>query len=171
VFGLTKLARQRGAKKAAALGVKLQHTQIERQNPSAVRLPITDSVVKGEFVVEASGQCSVLSRKAEFCMDLKHSDGRVENVVLGEDVFPDPHTRRADDMLKYPFAIEAGKRVEDFFIISMTDKKTNMPRSIPDELAKRGATAAQASFFVRTSVQVKGLGTRPETRSSITVLS
>ena len=130
-------------------GVKVQHTLIEQQPPEGVSLPIGDTVVKGKFRVVADKPSTVLSMKSSFCMEVKHSDGRVEAVVLGEDVFPSPHCSRADDMVKYPYEIGAGSDVEDFFIISMeTD--------IPTALNQRGLRPNQVRFFVKTMVDVKG---------------
>ena len=104
---------------AGGHGVKVAHVVIERQEPGQVTLPIGDTVVKGRFRVTAEKPCEVLSMKSEFCMEVKHADGREEIIVLGADVFPEPHTSRSDDMLAYPHAMSGGASVEDYFNILM----------------------------------------------------
>jgi hypothetical protein len=140
--------------------VKVTNTVIERQDPTAASLPIGDTVVKGKFKVTAEKPCTVLSMKAEFCMEVKHGDGRVETVVLGKDVFPEPNTSRSDDMVKYPYELEGGAVVEDFFNILMDS-------DIPTELGKRNLAHNQVRFFVKTMVDVKGSPFDPETTNDI----
>ena len=147
---------------AGGHGVKVAHTEIERQEPTGVTLPITDTVVKGRFVVRSEKPCEVLSMKAEFCMEVTHADGRVETVVLGEDVFPDAYTSRSDDMLKYPHTMSGGAEVEDSFIISME-------KDIPTVLAEKNLTFEKAKFFVKTMVDVKGSPFDPEAKDLVQV--
>jgi hypothetical protein len=143
-------------------GVKVRHLIIEQQEPNAVQLPIADTVVKGSFNVSAEKPCTVLSMESRFCMEVKHADGRVEEVVLGQDVFPEPNTSRSDDMVKYPYELAGGRAVEDFFnIIMETD--------IPTALQERNLTAGQVRFFVKTSVDVKGSPFDPETVNDVRV--
>lgn len=143
-------------------GVKVQHLEIERQEPNAVTLPIGDTVVKGKFVVTAEKPCTVLSMESELCMKVKHADGREEDVVLGRDVFPEPNTSRSDDMVQYPYELTGGGRVEDFFIISMDS-------DIPTQLGARNLSADQVRFFVKTTVDVKGSPFDPEAVNDIRV--
>jgi hypothetical protein len=143
-------------------GVKVMNTVIERQDPAAASLPIGDTVVKGKFKVTAEKPCTVLSMKAEFCMEVKHPDGRVETVVLGKDVFPEPNTSRSDDMVKYPYELEGGAVVEDFFNILMDS-------DIPTELSKRSLAHDQVRFFLKTMVDVKGSPFDPETTNDIRI--
>lgn len=145
-------------------GVKVQHLVIEQQDPGAATLPIADTVVKGKFKMTADKDATVLSMESEFCMEVKHPDGREELVVLGRDVFPEPNTSRSDDMQQYPFDMTPGGEVEDFFIISMdTD--------IPTELGKRNLSATQARFFVKTTVDVKGSPFDPSASDDIRILA
>jgi hypothetical protein len=143
-------------------GVKVQHLVIERQNPGSVSLPIGDTVVKGKFKVTAEKPCTVLSMKAELIMEVKHPDGRVENVVLGKDVFPEAHTSRSEEMVQYPFELAGGHEVEDFFNIIMDS-------DIPSHLQRRNLSANQVRFFVKTMVDVKGSPFDPETTNDIRV--
>ena len=144
-------------------GVKVSHLVIERQEPAAVSLPITDTVVKGKFNVTAEKPCTVLSMKAEFCMEVKHPDGRVETAVLGTDVFPEPNTSRSDDMVKYPYELAGNANVEDFFnILIETD--------IPTALKQRNLQASQVRFFLKTMVDVKGSPFDPEAVNDVRVV-
>jgi hypothetical protein len=145
-------------------GVKVANTEIERQDAASATLPIGDTVVKGKFNVITDKDCTVLSMKAGMYMEVKHADGRIENVALGEDVFPAPHCSRSDDMVKYPYELKAGNPVEDFFIISMQS-------DIPSELAKRNLQANQVRFFVKTMVDVKGSPFDPEASNDIRILA
>jgi hypothetical protein len=145
-------------------GVKVAHTTIEKQEPAAVQLPIGDTVVKGKFQVSADKECTVLAMKAGFYMEVKHPDGRVENVELGEDHFPDQYTSRSDDMLKYPYDLKGGATTEDFFIISMKS-------DIPAELQKRNLKPEQVRFFVKTMVDVKGSPFDPEASNDVRVVA
>lgn len=146
-----------------AHGVTVRHTVIEKQDPNTVNLPIGDTVVKGKFVVKTEKPCTVLSMKSELCMHVKHPDGREEDVVLGEDVFPEPNTSRSDDMVKYPYDLEAGASVEDFFSILMES-------DIPTELSKRNLAVRQVGFFVRTMVDVKGSPFDPDTKNNVHIV-
>ena len=144
-------------------GVKVKHTQVEKQDPTSVRLPLNETVVKGKFQVTAEKECHVLSMKSSMIMEVKHPDGRVENVVLGEDVFPSPNVSRSDGMLKYPYTLAAGGTQDDFFIISM-------PSSIPKELEKRKLSlGGPVRFFVKTMVDVEGSPFDPEEECPITI--
>lgn len=144
-------------------GVKVRHLIIEQQEPTQVTLPIGDTVVKGTFAISAEKSCTVLSMESKFCMEVKHPDGRVEEVVLGQDVFPDPHTSRSEDMQQYPFELQGGGSAEDFFIISLeTD--------IPSALAQRNLRASQVRFFVKTGVDVKGSPFDPEATNDVRVV-
>jgi hypothetical protein len=145
-------------------GVKVAHTIIERQQPIGATLPITDTVVKGKFEVSTEKDCTVLSMKAGMYMEVKHQDGRIENVALGEDIFPAPYVSRSDDMQKYPYELKSGSTVEDFFIISM-------PSDIPTQLKSRNLRPEQVKFFVKTMVDVKGSPFDPETQNEIKVLA
>jgi hypothetical protein len=146
-------------------GVKVANTIIERQDPARATLPIGDTVVKGKFQVSTEKDCTVLAMKAGFYMEVKHPDGRIENVELGEDHFPDPHTSRQDDMVKYPYELKGGAApVEDFFIISMQS-------DIPSELQKRNLQASQVRFFVKTMVDVKGSPFDPEASNDVRILA
>lgn len=141
-------------------GVKVEHIEIERQSPAEAALPIGDTVVKGKFQVASDKDCTVLSMKAALLMEVKHPDGRVENVELGEDHFPDQYTSRSDDMLKYPYELKGGATTEDFFIISMKS-------DIPSELQKRSLQPNQVRVFVKTMVDVKGSPFDPEATNDI----
>jgi hypothetical protein len=145
-------------------GVKVQHLAIERQDPGVATLPIGDTVVKGKFQVTAEKPCTVLSMKSEFCMEVKHSDGRVETVVLGQDVFPAPHVSRSDNMLQYPFELGGGSAVEDGFIISLD-------QDIPSTLSRRSLAANQVRFFVKTMVDVKGSPFDPDASNDVRILA
>jgi len=145
-------------------GVEVLHTQIEKQDPATARLPIGDTVVKGKFKVAAKKPCTVLSMKASVCFEIKHEDGREETVVLGEDVFPEPNTSRADDMLQYPFDLGGGDEVEDFFIVCMDS-------DIPTILEEHGRSVDNVRFFVNTVVDVKGSPFDPETSNDISIVS
>lgn len=146
-------------------GVKVNHIEIEKQDPLSVTLPQGDTVVKGKFEVTAEKECTVLSMKAAFCIEVKHPDGRVEEIVLGEDKFPAPHVSRSDDMQKYPYQLAGGQRVEDFFIISMDNG------DIPSTLSKRGLSVDRVRFYVKTMVDVKGSPFDPECKNDVKVLA
>lgn len=145
-------------------GVKVQNTVIERQNPLEVTLPIGDTVVKGKFNVSAEKDCEVLSMKAAFLAEFVHPDGRVEEVVLGEDVFPEPNTSRSDDMLKYPYKLSGGGTQEDFFNILMQ-------KDIPTLLSDKSWPKEKVRFFVKTMVDVKGSPFDPDTKNEVKVLA
>lgn len=143
-------------------GVKVQNTVIERQDPNQVSLPIGDTVVKGKFNVSAEKDCEVLSMKAAFVAEFVHPDGRVEEITLGEDVFPEPNTSRSDDMLKYPYKLSGGGTQEDFFIISMN-------KDIPSLLSDKSWPKEKVRFFVKTMVDVKGSPFDPDTKNEVKI--
>lgn len=143
-------------------GVKVQNTVIERQDPLQVTMPIGDTVVKGKFNVTTEKECEVLSMKASFLAEFIHPDGRVEEVVLGSDVFPEPQTSRSDDMLKYPYKLSSGTVQEDFFIISMN-------KDIPSLLTEKSWPKEKVKFWVKTMVDVKGSPFDPDTRNEVKI--
>jgi hypothetical protein len=145
-------------------GVKVQHTVIERQDPLQVTLPMGDTVVKGKFNVTADKDCEVLSMKASFLAEFVHPDGRVEEVMMGADVFPEPNTSRSDDMLKYPYALAGGATQEDFFII-------HLEKDIPTLLSDKQWPKDKVRFFVKTMVDVKGSPFDPDTRNEVKVIA
>ncbi|MDF1566262.1 MAG: hypothetical protein P1V51_24735 [Deltaproteobacteria bacterium] len=145
-------------------GVKVQHVEIERQEPGSVSLPIGDTVVKGKFLISADDDAEVLSMRSEFVMSFTNDDGMEVAEILGADTFPDEYTSRSDDMLQYPFTLKGGETVEDFFIISMDEA------DIPTALENSGVELSQVRFFVRTEVDVKGSPFDPECSDDITIV-
>jgi len=144
-------------------GVKVRHVAIERQDPATAALPIGDSVVKGTFAVSAEKACTVLAMRSEVVLEIKHPEGRVEQVPVGRDVFPEPNTSRTDEMLQYPYELAPGQEVEDFFNIIMDG-------SIEAILAQRRlSVGGDVRFFIRTLVDVKGSPFDPECVNDIAI--
>jgi hypothetical protein len=144
-------------------GVKVRHTQIERQDPAVAALPIGDSVVKGTFAVTAEKPCTVLSMKSELVLEIKRPDGHVEEIAVGNDIYPEPNTSRTAEMVQYPYELAAGAEVVDYFNIIMDG-------SIEAILAQRElAIGDGVRFFLRTLVDVKGSPFDPEAVNDIAI--
>jgi hypothetical protein len=144
-------------------GVKVRHVAIERQDPASVSLPIGDGVVKGTFAVSAEKPCRVLAMRSEVMLEIKHPDGRVEQVSIGRDVFPEPNTSRSDEMLQYPYELASGQEVEDYFNVILDG-------SIEAILAQRQLSiGGDVRLFVRTLVDVEGSPFDPECSNDIAI--
>ncbi|MBX7081149.1 MAG: hypothetical protein K1X88_18255 [Nannocystaceae bacterium] len=137
-----------------AHGVKVEYLELERQPPTAVVFPITDSVFKGKYRITAEKPCTVLAHKHEVMLMKKHPDGREEHVTLGEEV----HDERVNDTghrLRWPHEMKAGDVIEHWMIVGDID--------IPASLRRLGYADPAAAiddpaltFFVRVTIDVKG---------------
>lgn len=136
-------------------GVTVRHVAIEGAEPAAASLALGDGGVRGRFAVLADKPCTILARRTEVVMELRHADGRSEQVVLGREVAPTPDDPR-DAPVKYPYELAAGFEIED-------DLDVVFDGSIEAILAQRRLVIGrEIRFFLRTLVDVKGSPFDPE---------
>lgn len=143
-------------------GVTVTHTTIERLPPEEAILPFGDTVLEGTFTVKTVKPCEVLSMRTTFFAEKSFPDGHVEELFLGQAVYPHHGVSRTPDMLQYPYTLEAGGSTDDGFIITL-------PEDIPTLLTKRGWESDGVHFFVKTMVDVKGSPFDPEAKDEIIV--
>lgn len=141
-------------------GVKVEVTRLERQDPSSVTFPIGDSVFKGNYRVSTDKACTVLSHKHELVVKKTFADGRIEELVVGED----EHDSDTDIMggdIKWPYELAAGASVEDSFLISDIDLPKALRRlgyNPPEDVI----TDSAVEVFFRATADVKGSPFDPE---------
>jgi len=136
-------------------GVTVRHVVIEGQEPAAASLALSDGGVRGRFAVVSDKPCTILARRTEMVMELRHADGHTEQVVLGRQVAPSPEVERTDP-IKYPYELAAGFEVVD-------DLDVIFDGSIEALLAQRRLVPGRdIRFFLRTLVDVKGSPFDPE---------
>src|SRR5262245_37299126 len=93
-------------------GVTVRHVAIEGKGPTDASLTLSDGGIRGQFAVVADKPCTILARRTEMVMELRHADGHVEQVVLGRELAPSPDVER-DAPVKYPYELAAGFEVVD----------------------------------------------------------
>jgi hypothetical protein len=136
-------------------GVTVRHVAIEGAEPAAASLALGDGGVRGQFAVIADKPCTILSRRTEVVMELRHADGHAEQVVIGREIAPSPDDAR-DATVKYPYELAAS-----FEIIDELD--VIFDGSIEAILAQRRLVIGrEIRFFLRTLVDVKGSPFDPE---------
>lgn len=143
-------------------GVTVTHTTIGRQPPEEAILLFGDTVLEGTFAVKTVKACEVLSMRTTFFAEKGFDDGHVEELFLGQAVFPHHGVSRAPGALQYPYALKAGGSSEDGFLITL-------PEDVPTLLTKRGWESDGVHFFVKTMVDVKGSPFDPEAKDEIIV--
>lgn len=136
-------------------GVTVRHTVIEGKAPAEASLAMTGGGVKATFAVIAEKPCTVLAYKAELVLEIAHSDGHTEQVVLGRAERPEPDVDRTE-AVKYPYELASDQEVTDEVDIVFDG-------SIETLLAQRQiAVGSGVRFFLRTLVDVKGSPFDPE---------
>lgn len=146
-------------------GVEILITEIERQEPHSAEMNVNDTVVKGKFqVTSKESTVEILSMKAEFLMETEDGEGETMNLLLGEDVYPDEYTSRSDDMLQYPYTMNPGGTEDDGFIISLNRFTIN------EALQKRNVALADAKFYLKVMVDVKGSPMDPEVTCPLAIV-
>jgi hypothetical protein len=142
-------------------GVTVRHVAIEGKAPAAASLALADGGVRGTFAVIADKPCTILARRTETVMELRHADGHTEQVVLGRELAPTPDDTRdarnaRDAPVKYPYELAAGHEVEGAFDVIFDG-------SIEALLAQRRLVVGRdLRFFLRTLIDVKGSPFDPE---------
>jgi hypothetical protein len=136
-------------------GVTVRHVTIEGNAPDAASLALSDGGVRGQFGVLADKPCTILARRTEMVMELRHADGHAEQVVLGREIAPAPDVERTAPV-KYPYELASGFEVID-------DINVIFDGSIEAILAQRRLVPGRdIRFFLRTLVDVKGSPFDPE---------
>jgi hypothetical protein len=136
-------------------GVTVRHITLEGKEPAAASLALTDGGVRGQFAVLSDKPCTILARHTEMVMELRHADGRTEQITLGRQSAPDPGVERTAPV-KYPYELAAGFEVVD-------DLDVVFDGSIEALLAQRRIVPGRdIRFFLRTLVDVKGSPFDPE---------
>jgi len=150
-------------------GCTVEITSLEKQTPGSVSFPVNDSVFKGQFKVVATKPCTVLAHKVEVCVEKKHADGRIEEVVLGDDVHDAENQVHGLDY-QWPYEMKAGDVKEDGFCAVNID--------IPGTLEKLGfdnpssaITAPNLTWYVKVLADVKGTPMDAEAKAPFTVVA
>ncbi len=136
-------------------GVTVRHLAIEGAEPAAASLTLADGGLRGELAVVADKPCTILARRTEMVLELRHADGHAEQVVIGRQLAPLPEAER-DAPVKYPYELAAGFEVIDRFDVVFDG-------SLEAILAQRRLVPGRdIRFFLRTLVDVKGSPFDPE---------
>src|SRR6185436_16512963 len=136
-------------------GVTVRHVSLEGKPPTDLSLALSDGGVRGQFAVVSDKPCTILGRRTEMVMELRHAAGRTEQVVLGREVAPQPDVERTASV-KYPYELAAGFEVLDELDVVFDG-------SIEALLAQRRLVPGrEIRFFLRTLVDVKGSPFDPE---------
>lgn len=148
-------------------GVTVRHVTLEGKGPAEASAPaearapaeaslaLSDAGVRGRFAVVSDKPCTILARRTEVVMELRHADGHAEQVVIGRDAAPAPDDPR-DAAVKYPYELAAGFEVLDELDVVFDG-------SIEALLAQRRLVPGRdLRFFLRTLVDVKGSPFDPE---------
>jgi hypothetical protein len=148
-------------------GVKVEITRLERQDPSAVEFPVTDSVFKGNYTVSSDADVTVTAHRHQFIV-IKQAESGTEEQLLGESAH-DSSTDIIGGDIKWPYELKAGASVSDSFLIDDID--------IPRALRKMGFVDPGAalddpklSFVLRVVADVKGSPFDPEAKATVKVV-
>lgn len=149
-------------------GVKVNITRIERQPADAAQMPITDTVIKGNFGVTSEKACTVLSHEFEFLAVYKDNQDLEQESVLGHDKH-DESTDIIGGDIKWPYEMAAGQTVTDAFNIIMDS-------DIPTELRKVGFSdpseavrSGKVTFKIRVKADVKGSPFDPKGEATLRI--
>jgi hypothetical protein len=136
-----------------AHGTNIQAITVERQQPTHVKFPVGDSVIKGQFQISFDKDAEVLAHITEFFVEKKHEDGREERVLLGVERHDAQNVVHGAEV-NPPYLAKKGQVVKDGFCIIRVD--------IPQKLRELGyhseadARRPELKFFVRMTADVKG---------------
>lgn len=148
-------------------GVTVRHVAIEGAEPAAASLALADGGVRGELAVASDKPCTILARRTEVVLELRHADGQLEQVVIGRQLAPLPEAppdappetapdAPPDAPATYPYELAAGGEVVDTFDVvfdGSLEAILTLRRLVP---------SSNIRFFLRTLVDVKGSPFDPE---------
>jgi hypothetical protein len=148
-------------------GVTVRHVAIEGGEPPAASLALSDGGLRGELAVACDKPCTLLSRRTEVVLELRHADGHTEQLVIGRqlaplpDAPPDAAPETAPDAppdvpAMYPYELAAGLEVVDTFDV-VFDGSLEAILSV-----RRLDPSSNIRFFLRTLVDIKGSPFDPE---------
>lgn len=151
-------------------GVKVTITRIERQPATEAQMPITDTVIKGNFEVSADKACTVLSHEFDFLAVYKDNQDLEQESVLGHDQH-DASTDIIGADIKWPYEMAGGQTVTDAFNIIMDS-------DIPTELSKLGFSdpaeavrSGKVTFKIRVKADVKGSPFDPKGEAALRIVT
>ena len=148
-------------------GLRVELISLDRQDPKACKLPMSDTVLKGKYKVTADKDCVVLNHQHFFMLEKKHPDGFLELVTLGQDRH-DETTQIAGSALRWPYPLAADQSQEDGFFITGIDIAGAL-RKLGYE-PERAVMKPEIRFFVRVLADVKGSPFDPTAEVNVTVV-
>lgn len=148
-------------------GVTVRHVALEGGEPAALSLALADAGLRGELAVASDKPCTLLSRRTEVVLELRHADGQLEQIVIGRQLAPLPEAPPGappetapdappDVPAAYPCELAAGAEVRDTFDVvfdGSLEAILTLRRLVP---------SSNIRFFLRTLVDVKGSPFDPE---------
>lgn len=144
---------------AGGHGVKVEITSVERQAPSSVTFPLTDSVMKFQVRVTGDKEVTVLSH--DFVVYAERTTKDNPRLI---EVARDSHDEKTDILganIKWPYTLAPGQVVEDGCCITNVDL-TNALRKM--DVHDPGSVLSDPNyrFFVKFIADVKGSPMDPE---------
>lgn len=123
-------------------------TAIERQPPESASMKVGDSVVKGNFVIRAEQECTVLAHIAELRTRYPDKDGTL-GTLRGRSV-DDATNQVVGAPYQFPYDLKPGQTMEAAFLIPDVDLRS--------AFAEYGVPPGdpRVEAFVKIIVDVKG---------------
>jgi hypothetical protein len=148
-------------------GVTVRHVAIEGGEPAAASLTLADAGVRGELAVGSDKPCTLLSRRTEVVLELRHADGQLEQIVIGRQLAPLPEARPdappetapdapPDAPPGYPYELAAGAEIVESFDV-VFDGSLEAILTL-----RRLVLSSNIRLFLCTLVDVKGSPFDPE---------
>lgn len=150
-------------------GCKVEITSLEHQDPAAMKFPVGDSVLKGNFKVTATKPCTVLAHKVEVCVMKKHPDGREEVVVLAEDSHDEQNQVVGLDY-KWPYEMKPGDVKEDGFCAVNLDCVGAL-RRLGFDNPSSAVNAPNLTWYVKVLADVKGTPMDADAKANFTIVA
>ena len=144
-------------------GVKVEVTRVEDD------FPITDTVMKGRYVLTSGADHEVLSVTASVVAEMKEKYQEDEDgpdspyeIIMGEDTDDSDNEVIGRDF-QFPYQIKKGETLEDSYNILLDDS--------PEEILKeKDAKVKHYDFFVVVEADVKGTPLDPEGKKKFKII-
>ncbi len=150
-------------------GVKVQLTVIERQPAADAQMPMGDTVIKGTLEVTTEKPCTVLAHKFVFLAEWKDAEGMQRTHELGSDA----HTEATDihgSENKWPYELEPGRVVTDYFMIMMNDDITTQLRRSGFSNPAGVVSSGEVKFKLKVIADVKGSPFDPSSEQYVRIV-
>lgn len=142
--------------------VSIAFTSIERQPPESASMPVTDSVIKGQYLITAEKECTVLAHLAELRTRNEAKDGTL-GTVRDTCVYNVEH-QVTGAPYHFPYDLKPGDTMKGGFNLIRVD----LPAAYAAYEVEPGDSSVEV--FIKVIVDVKGSPFDPSAETTLKIV-